>query len=70
MEINVPIIVLFLAKISAKNGTNIDTLVEAIFTLAELIELKCDPTGRAEATVIEAKVGVTFIIKKNSLWFI
>ena len=37
-------------------GTNIDALMEAIITQAELQEIKGDPTGFVEAVVVESKV--------------
>jgi translation initiation factor IF-2 len=40
--------------VSAKQGTNLDRLLETILLVAELAELKGDPTGRARGTVIEA----------------
>lgn len=36
-------------------GTNLLQLQEAIIALAELLELQADPTGPAEATVIECR---------------
>lgn len=41
--------------ISALNGTNIDTLVDAILLQSEIMELKCDPTGLAEGVIVESK---------------
>merc|ERR1719348_2765299 len=43
-------------SISAVKGTNIKQLMEAILTQAEILELKCDMRGRAEAVVIESQV--------------
>ena len=42
--------------ISALKGTNIKQLTEAILTQAEMLELKCDLGGRAEAIIIESQV--------------
>lgn len=41
--------------ISALNGTNIETLVEAIVLQSEIMELKADPTGLAEGVIIESR---------------
>jgi translation initiation factor IF-2 len=43
-------------EISAKNGINIDKLLEKILLEAELLELKANPKRRAKGTVIEAKL--------------
>ena len=40
--------------ISAKNGTNIDQLLEKILLEAELLELKANPNRNASGTVVEA----------------
>jgi len=42
--------------VSAKQGTNIDTLLEMILLVAEMQELKADPNREARGTVIEAEV--------------
>ena len=42
-------------EISAKQGTNVDTLLEAISLQAEILELKAVDEGRARATVVEAR---------------
>ena len=42
--------------VSAKTGQNIDQLLEYILLLAEILELKADPTKRAKGTIIESKV--------------
>ncbi|WP_162011958.1 translation initiation factor IF-2 [Streptococcus sp. S784/96/1] len=43
-------------EISAKFGQNIDELLETVLLVAELQELKADPTVRAIGTVIEARL--------------
>ena len=43
-------------EISAKFGKNIDELLETVLLVAELEELKADPTVRAIGTVIEARL--------------
>src|SRR5690606_35231536 len=43
-------------EVSAKNGTNLDKLLEMISLQAELLELKTNPDRAAEGTVIEAKL--------------
>jgi translation initiation factor IF-2 len=42
--------------ISAKNGTNIDQLLEKVLLEAELLELKGNPKVRAKGTVIESSL--------------
>lgn len=42
--------------VSAKTGKNLDKLLEAITTLADLMELKADPNGEVEALIIESRV--------------
>ena len=44
------------AEISAKKGTNIDKLLEAILLQAELLDLRANPDRRASGTVIEAQL--------------
>ncbi len=41
-------------EISAKNGTNIDLLLEKVLLEAELLELKANPKRNATGTIIEA----------------
>ncbi len=43
-------------EISAKFGKNIDELLETVLLVAEIQELKADPTVRAIGTVIEARL--------------
>ena len=43
-------------EVSAKAGTNLDKLEEAILLQAEILELKANPERRAEGVVIEAKL--------------
>ncbi|MEY8701450.1 translation initiation factor IF-2 [Streptococcus ferus] len=43
-------------EISAKFGQNIDELLETVLLVAEIQELKADPTVRAIGTVIEARL--------------
>jgi translation initiation factor IF-2 len=42
--------------ISAKQGTNIDKLLEILVLQADLLELKADPNRRAKGVVLEAKM--------------
>ncbi|MCD4794225.1 MAG: translation initiation factor IF-2 [Bacteroidales bacterium] len=44
------------ADISAKNGTNVDGLLEEVILAAELLELKANPDRPAKGTVIEAEL--------------
>jgi len=44
------------AEISAKKGTNIDALLDAILLQAELQDLKANPDRRASGTVVEAQL--------------
>jgi len=43
-------------EISAKNGLNIDELLEKVLLEAELLELKANPDKRAKGTVMEARL--------------
>jgi translation initiation factor IF-2 len=43
-------------EISAKKGTNVDTLLESILLQAEILDLKANPDRRAEGAVIEAQL--------------
>src|SRR5213075_33156 len=44
------------AEISAKKGTNIDALLDAILLQSELLDRKANPNRRASGTVIEAQL--------------
>src|SRR5438034_5736549 len=44
------------AEISAKKGTNIDKLLDAILLQAEILDLKANPNRRATGTVVEAQL--------------
>jgi translation initiation factor IF-2 len=48
-----------MVPISAIQGTNIDTLLEMILLLAEMMELKANPNARAEGTIIESNLDRT-----------
>lgn len=48
-----------MVPISAMQGTNIDTLLEMILLLAEMMELKADPNTLAEGTIIESNLDRT-----------
>jgi translation initiation factor IF-2 len=43
-------------EVSAKEGTNLDKLLDLIALQAEVLDLKADPTRPAEGTVIEARL--------------
>ena len=45
--------------ISAKNGTNIDQLLEMVLLEADMLELKANPDKQAKGTVIEARLDKT-----------
>jgi translation initiation factor IF-2 len=59
--------------VSAKNRTNLDGLLETILVVADLEDLKGDPTGRARGTVIEAHLDkgrgpvATVLVQKGAL---
>jgi translation initiation factor IF-2 len=61
------------AEISAKQGLNVDQLLEKILIEADLMDLKANPDRLARATVIEAHVDkgrgnvVTLIVQKGTL---
>lgn len=60
-------------EISAKHGTNVDTLLETILLEAELLELKANPKGRAKGVVLESRLDrglgavATVLIEKGTL---
>jgi translation initiation factor IF-2 len=60
-------------EISAKVGTNLDKLIEAILLQAEILELKASSVGLAEGVVVEASVergrGIvaTVLVQKGTL---
>ena len=43
---------------SVWQGTNLDSLLEAITTLAEVTDLKADVTGAVEGVVIESRTAI------------
>lgn len=43
-------------EVSAKTGKGVDTLLETVSTLAELLELKADPQAPLEAVVVESSL--------------
>ena len=59
--------------VSARAQLNLDTLLETIILVADLEELKGDPTGRARGTVIEAHLdkgrgpAATVLVSKGTL---
>ncbi len=59
--------------VSAKTGQNVDQLLEMILLLADILELKADPTKRAKGTVIESKLDrhrgpvATVIVQEGTL---
>jgi translation initiation factor IF-2 len=59
--------------VSAKAKTNLDTLLETVLLVADLEELKGDPTGRARGVVIEAHLDkgrgpvATVLVQKGTL---
>ncbi len=59
--------------VSAKEGTNLPALLETILVVADLEELRADPTGFARGTVIEAHLDkgrgpvATVLVQKGSL---
>ncbi|WP_454853137.1 translation initiation factor IF-2 [Rhizobium binxianense] len=60
-------------EVSAKNGTNLDKLLEAILLQAEILDLKANPNRTAEGTVIEAQLDrgrgsvATILVQKGTL---
>ena len=59
--------------ISAKNGQGISDLLENLFLVADILELKTDPDCKAEGVVIEAKLdktrgpAATLLVQKGTL---
>ncbi len=59
--------------ISAKNGTNIDQLLEMVLLEADMLELKANPKKQAKGTVIEAKLDkargavATMLVQRGTL---
>ena len=59
--------------VSAKAGLNLDTLLDTILVVADLADLKGDPTGFARGTVLEAHLDrgrgpvATVLVQKGSL---
>ena len=59
--------------VSAKARTNLDTLLDTLLVVADLEELKGDPSGRARGTVIEAHLDkgrgpvATVLVQKGTL---
>lgn len=45
-----------MVEVSAKNRTNLDTLLETVLLQADIMELKASPTRRASGVVLEAKL--------------
>jgi translation initiation factor IF-2 len=60
-------------EVSAKAGTNLEGLLETILLVADLEELKGDPSGRARGTVIEAHLDkgrgpvATVLVRRGTL---
>jgi len=59
--------------ISAKQGQGISDLLENLFLVADILELKADPDSAAEGVIIEAKLDktkgplATFLVQKGTL---
>ena len=60
-------------EVSAKNGTNLDKLLEAILLQSEILDLRANPNRTAEGTVIEAELDrgrgavATVLVQKGTL---
>jgi len=60
-------------EVSAKNGTNLDQLEEAILVQAEMLDLKANPNRAAEGVIVESKQEkgrgsvATVLIQKGTL---
>jgi translation initiation factor IF-2 len=61
------------AQISAKKGTGVDTLLEQILLQAEILDLKANPDGKVQGTVLEASLDpgkgplATILVQKGTL---
>ncbi len=61
------------APISAKKGTGVDTLLEQILLQAEILDLKANPQGKVQGTVLEATLDpgkgplATILVQKGTL---
>ncbi|HJR15485.1 MAG TPA: translation initiation factor IF-2, partial [Gemmatimonadales bacterium] len=61
------------AEISAKKGTGVDTLLEQILLQAEILDLKANPAGKVQGTVLEATLDpgkgplATILVQKGTL---
>ncbi len=59
--------------VSAKTGQNVDQLLDMILLLADILELKADPTRKAKGTIIESKLDryrgpvATVIVQEGTL---
>ncbi|MDF1634351.1 translation initiation factor IF-2 [Mycoplana sp. MJR14] len=60
-------------EVSAKNGTNLDKLLEAILLQSEILDLKANPDRTAEGVVVEAELDrgrgavATVLVQKGTL---
>lgn len=60
-------------EISAKAGTNVDTLLEKILVEAELLDIKANPNRNARGAIVEAKldkgkgITATVLVQKGTL---
>ena len=61
------------AEISAKKGTNIETLLEQVLLQAEILDLKANPEAKAHGTVLEATLDpgkgplATILVQRGTL---
>jgi len=61
------------AEISAKRGTGVDSLLEQILLQAEILDLKANPEGKVQGTVLEATLDpgkgplATILVQKGTL---
>jgi translation initiation factor IF-2 len=61
------------AQISAKKGTGVDALLEQILLQAEILDLKANPAGKVQGTVLEATLDpgkgplATILVQKGTL---